>query len=64
MKRAIFRYTFNCNNIWGGADDYGSTHFDVIAKNQNEAWKKAEAFMERKDIISIFMVKHVGYEEI
>lgn len=39
--------------------DYGDTHFEVFARNESEAWKKACEAVDRKEVELIWLVKAI-----
>lgn len=55
----MFIYTFETKPM-NGWDDFGGTHFNVVAKNEREAWRKACQLEDRKNIIRIERVKAGG----
>ena len=53
-------YTFETidNTDW---NDYGSTHFNVIASSEREAWKKACEIEHRENIIGIIRYRVIEF---
>lgn len=51
-------YIFEANPV-GGCEDYGSTHFNIIASTEREAWKKACEIEYRENIIGIVRSKAI-----
>lgn len=53
---AIYTFETKDSNNW---NDYGSTHFNIVASSEKEAWKKALEIEYRENIIKITRIKAV-----
>ena len=53
-------YTFEAKPV-DGCEDYGSTHFNIIATTEREAWKKACEIEHRENIIGIIRYRAIGF---
>ena len=51
-------YTFEAKPV-GDWNDYGSSHFNIIASTEQEAWKKACEIEHRENIIGIVRSKAI-----
>lgn len=52
-------YTFE--TVADSWNDYGSTHFNIVAETEKEAWKKACEIERRENIIGIIRYRAIGF---